>query len=132
METGREDGTHYPPTLRSLLSGVNRTLLSNNAPFSILDKNNSQFRDLIKTLDTVSSGLHKDGVGATKNSAPIIDATHEDLFWERGLLGLSSPKTLQQTMFYYVGLNFVLRGVQEQHDLTPSQLHRVHFKEQPA
>lgn len=60
METRREDGTPYPPsTLRSLLSRVNRTLQSNNAPFSILDKNNPEFHDLIKTLDTVPSSLHK-------------------------------------------------------------------------
>lgn len=59
MATRREDGTPYPPTVRLLLSGVNRTLQSNNAPFSILDKNNLQFCDLIKTLDTVSSSLHK-------------------------------------------------------------------------
>ena len=63
-----------------------------------------------------------DGVGATKNSAPIIDAKHEDLFWEKGLLGSSSPKILQLTVFYYVGTNFVLQGVQEKHDLTLSQL----------
>ena len=28
-------------------------------------------------------------------------------------------------MFFYVGLNFVLRGVQEQQDLIPSQFGRV-------
>ena len=123
METRREDGTPYPPsTLHSLLSGVNRTLQSNDAPFSILDKNNPQFHDRIKTLNMVSSSLHKDGAGASKHSVPIIDSKHEDLFWERGLFGSSSPKVLQHIVFFYVGMNFVLRGIQEQHDLAPSQL----------
>ena len=40
-------------------------------------------------------------------------------------LGLSSPKVLQHTVFYYVGLNFVLWGVQEQHDLVPAHFVRV-------
>ena len=126
METRREDGHPYPPsTLRSLLSGINRVLQSNHAPFSVLDKTNPCFRDLLKTLDSVSSDLHRQGVRATKHSAPIISQEHEELFWKKGLLGLSSPKVLQCTVFYYVGLNFVLRGVQEQHDLVPAQFVRV-------
>ena len=47
METRRTDGSEYPPaTLRSLLSGVNRVLQENKAPFSILDKGDVRFKDL--------------------------------------------------------------------------------------
>jgi hypothetical protein len=108
-----------------LLSGLNRILQANGAPFSILDKNNSDFRDLLKTLDTLSSNLHREGVGAVKDSAPVIVPEHEKLFWEKGLLGFSTPKQLQTTVFFYMGLNFVLRGIQEQYDLVPSQLKRL-------
>jgi hypothetical protein len=126
METRREDGNPYPPSsLRVLLSGLNRILQANGAPFSILDKNNSDFRDLLKTLDTLSSNLHREGVGAVKDSAPVIVPEHEKLFWEKGLLGFSTPKQLQTTVFFYMGLNFVLRGIQEQYDLVPSQLKRL-------
>ena len=38
---------------------------------------------LMKTIDTVSSCFRKDGIGASKNSAPLVDLKHEDLFWER-------------------------------------------------
>ena len=38
---------------------------------------------------------------------------------------MSTPKILQCTVFFYVGLNFVLGGVQEQYDLIPSQFIRV-------
>ena len=51
----------------------------------------------------------------------MIDLDHEDIFWQKGLFGFSSPKILQCTVFFYVGLNFVLRGVQEHYDLIPSQ-----------
>ena len=126
METRRTDGTQYPPaTLRSLLSGVNRILQENKAPFSILDKDDRRFKDLLKTLDTLCSDLHRQGIGATKNSAKVIEPIHEDIFWQKGLLGFSTPKVLQRTVFFYVGLNFVLRGVQEQQDLIPSQFSRV-------
>ncbi len=47
---------------------------------------------------------------------------HEDLLWEKGILGLDTPKALQRAVFYYVGLQFVLRGIQEHHDLQVEQL----------
>lgn len=126
LETRKEDGSPYPPsTLRSLVSGLNRIIKRNNIPFSVLDKTDHRFRDLLKTLDSVSSDLHRQGVGASRNSAPVIDQKDEDLFWEKGLLGYNPPKVLQRTVFFYIGLNFVLRGTQEQYDLTPSQLQRV-------
>ena len=125
LETRKEDGSPYPPaTLRSLLSGINRVLQANKAPFSILDKHDLRFRELFNTLDVVSSNLHREGVGAHRKSAPVISVDHENLFWERGLLGYSTPRTLQRAVFFYVGLQFALRGVQEQYDLVPSQLCR--------
>lgn len=107
-----------------MLSGLNRTLQSNNAPFSIIDKHDIRFRELFNTLDLVSSTLHREGVGAVKKSACIIEVEHENLFWEKKLLGYSTPRTLQRAVFFYVGLHFALRGVQEQYDLVPRQLAR--------
>ena len=126
METRCEDGKPYPPsTIRVLVSGLNRILQANKAPFSVLDRSNHDFHPLLNTLDTVSSDLHREGVGVTKYSAQVILPEHEELFWVKGLLGYSSPKVLQHTVFFYMGLNFTLRGVQEQYDLVPDQLKRV-------
>ena len=91
----------------------------------MLDKSDPPFRDLLKTLDSVSSELHRQGIGATKQSAKVIDPVHEDIFWQKSLLGYSTPKALQRSVFCYVGLHFVLRDVQEQHDLLPSQFVHV-------
>ena len=125
LETRKEDGSRYPPaTIRSLLSGINRVLQANKAPFSILDKHDLRFRELFNTLDVVSSTLHREGVGARRKSASVIEVEHENLFWECGLLGYSSPRALQRAVFFYLGLQFALRGVQEQYDLVPSQLCR--------
>ena len=126
VETRKTNGSVYPPaTLKSLVSGVNRVLQGNKAPFSVLDKSDPRFRDLLKTLDSVSSELHRQGIGATKQSAKVIDPVHEDIFWQKSLLGYSTPKALQRSVFFYAGLHFVLRGVQEQHNLLPSQFVRV-------
>ena len=126
LETRKTDGSFYPPsTLRSLLSGLNRVVQSNQVPFSVLDKGDTRFRPLLKTLDSLSSELHRSGIGVTKNSAKVIELEHENLFWRNGLLGYSTPRILQRTVFFYVGLNFVLRGIQEQHDLVTSQFNHV-------
>ena len=54
IETRRTNGSQYPPsTLRSLLSGVNRVLQENKAPFSILDKGDHRIKDLLHTMDTI-------------------------------------------------------------------------------
>ena len=125
METRKNDGSPYPPaSLRSLLCGLNRVLQRNKAPFSVMDKTDHRFRDLQKTLDSLSSDLHRQGVGAVKHTAKVIDPKHEDIFWQKGLLGYSTPKVLQRTVFFYTGLHFVLRGIQEQHDLVPLQFTR--------
>ena len=125
IETRKTDGSVYPPSsLRSLICGVNRILQNNQAPFSVVDKGDPRFRPLLKTLDSLSSELHRSGVGVAKNSAKVIESDHESLFWEKGLLGSSTPKVLQCTVFFYEGLNFVLRRIQEQYDLVPSQFVR--------
>ena len=67
MEAGKSDGSPYPPaSLRSLLCGLNRVLQKNKAPFSVLDKADHRFRDLLKTLDSLSSDLHRQDVGSSQ------------------------------------------------------------------
>ena len=84
LEIRKTDGSLYPPaSLRSLICGLNRILQSNKAPFSVVDKGDPQFRPLLKTLYSLSSELHRSGIGATKNSAKIIELEHESLFWEK-------------------------------------------------
>lgn len=125
LETRNSKGQPYPPaTIRSSISGLNHILRSNKAPFSIFNKNDTRFRDLPLTLDSVSSELDKKGIGAVRNSASVITEEDENILWTKGVLGTSSLKTLQHTVFFYIGLQFRLRGVQEQYDLTPRQLTR--------
>ena len=61
-----------------------------NEPF-VLDKSDYRFINQQKTLDSVGSELHRQGIGATKKGSLVID---EDLFREKALFGLSSPKVL--------------------------------------
>lgn len=58
LETTKSEGSPYPPTsLRSLLCGLNRVLQKNKAPFSVLDKADHRFGDILKMFDALSSNL---------------------------------------------------------------------------
>ena len=125
MEARKVDVEKYPPaTIYSLLSGLSRELLKNKTCFAILDRGDVCFRVLHLTLDSVSSELHSVGIGVSRKSAPVISLKSEDLSWEKGALGTSSPTLLQHTIFFYLDMQFVLPGVQEHHDLMVIQLMR--------
>ena len=92
METCNTNRGPYPPaTLRSLLSGINRILKANKAPFLIFNKEDPVFCNMMLTMDPLSSDLHSKGIGAQKRSAEIITIEDEDLFWAKGSLGSGSP-----------------------------------------
>ena len=109
LETRRADGAPYPPaTLRSLVSGIQRVMEAQKSLFMLLDRSDHLFRELHLTLDTISSDLHRQGVGALRKSAAVISSEDENSLWEKGLLGTTSPVALQRTVFFYVSLHFVL------------------------
>ena len=47
---------------------------------------------------------------------PILEE-HEQVLWEKGILGEDSPDKLRQTVFFLIGVRFGLRGLKEQYDL---------------
>ena len=59
-----------------------------------------------------------------KVKASVISHEHGAIFWEKKLLGYDTPQSLQLAVFWRVGLNFVLCGVEEQHSLQPEQFKR--------
>lgn len=73
-------------------------MVKNKSPFCVLDKKDTRFRALHLTLDSVSNNLHRNGVGVVKKSAEFISIEIENLFWEKGSLGTSTPIILQRTV----------------------------------
>ena len=75
FEKRKTDGSCYlPGTLRSLVSRLNRELKCNGAPFLGLDKSDGRFRALLKTLDTLSCELRREGIGAGKKITKVVDS----------------------------------------------------------
>jgi hypothetical protein len=65
-----------------------------------------------------SSGHH------VRKHADIITEAMEDKLWELGILGDDNGRRLLDTVFYYIGLYFALRGGEEQRNLrySPCQI----------
>ena len=57
--------------------------------------------------------------------AAVISLEQEELIWQKGALGVHSPDSLLQAVFYTVGLHFYLRGGQEHPDLKRFQFARI-------
>ena len=126
VETRNNNGNLYPPrTLYQLLTGLLRHMRANNyhAP-NFLDRKNPAFNKLHTVLDNHFKGLRKDGVGSESKHSEIITKEEENQLWCAKVLGLETPKALLQTVFYYNGKNFCLRGGQEHRDFKFSQLRR--------
>ena len=57
--------------IRNLSSGLNRVMKKDAAPFSVLDKGNPKFHELLLALNSVTSSLHcliSPRIGPTKNA----------------------------------------------------------------
>ena len=85
-----------------------------------LNKEESCFRDIRGTCDSVYRGLRSKGIGAEISHTPLISDEEETQLWKSEVLCTSTPKGLQRAVFYYVGKCFCIRGGQEQRSLGPS------------
>ena len=77
----------------------------------------TQFANFRKTLDGEMKSLQKKGIGTRKRQAEILTEAHEELLWEKGLLGDHSPQALLNTIFFMCGLFFALRSGNEHRQL---------------
>ena len=46
-----------------------------------------------------------------RQKAEVVKPQHEDLLWEKGLLGDHNPNVLLDTVVCYIGVYFAIRGV---------------------
>ena len=116
----------YPPsTLHQLLCGILRRMreLNPNCP-TFLDKSDNRFRNLQGTLDSYFHKLHSEGIGRKVKHAEVITTDEEDQLWESGVLNVTTPRGLQNAVFYTIGKLFCLRGGKEHRALKLSQLQR--------
>ena len=123
MEVRRKDEKPYAPdTIYQICCGLLRLLKeANRAEISILS--NPEFIQFRGTLDARMKELRGTGKYQPRK-AEVISQSHENLFWEKNLLGDSNPQQLINTIVFYCGLLFSLRSGAEHRQLRfrPSQI----------
>ena len=65
------------------------------------------------TLDTVCVSLLKEGIGADVKHARVLTLEYEATLWQTGVLGIDTPKSLLQAVFFITEMHFCLGRGQE-------------------
>ena len=103
METRKENGERYTPkTIHSLLSGLLRHMreMNVNCP-NFLEKSDSNFKDLHRTLDSLFHQLHSDGIGRQVKHAKVLSSEDERKLWDAGVMGTKNPKSSPKCSLLY-------------------------------
>ena len=122
-EVRKSNGESYcPRSLSSIMAGLSRYIDAISAYKFKIQKSDGEFESLHTLLDNLYKKLHKEGIGTSTTKAGIITNQEEEKLWESGVLNSKTPHGLLNAVFYYNGLNFVLRGGREHRDLMIAQL----------
>ena len=122
-EARQFNGKPYTPkTLLQLMTNLqSQAFAKNPRACNFMDYKDVVFKPLHNVLNNMSKKLLSQGVGAEKKQARVITDVEEDMLWEKKVMGSHSPVTLQNSVFFYCGLYFCLRGGSEHRDLKYSQ-----------
>ena len=82
-------------------------------------------------LDAEMKCLQSSGKGSNKQQAESLTAENEELLWEKGLIGDSTPQALLDTLIFYNGIYFALWSGDEHWQLrfNSSQMEHVERSE---
>ena len=107
-----KDGQEYEPSsLRGMVASFERHLKRKSYPISII--NDLAFEKLRKTLQS----KQKQGRGNKPNASVALTEDEIKLLFDKGLLGVSSPEAILNTLWLNYSLQFGLGGVKEHHDM---------------
>ena len=77
-----------------------------------------EFKTLQLALDLEMKTSTAQGLGMNVKQSDPVTSDMEDILWEKGILGSHSPRSLLRTVFWLIGVNYGIRGGEEQRKLT--------------
>ena len=99
VEIRKENGEQYPSSsMYDLISGLSLYLETEHGFTNKLVS--GAFRAVRNTLDNVMKERTAEGLGGRPERDPILEE-HEQILWEKGILGEDSPDKLRQTVFFF-------------------------------
>lgn len=112
----KPNGQMYEPdTLTSFHRSVDRHLRDNNYGYSLVDS--PEFATSKQVLAAKRKELCGLGLGNKPNKAEVLTEKDEDLLWLSGQLGLDTPHSLSNTVWYHCTKLFGFRGGHETRQL---------------
>ena len=115
VEIRKENGDQYPSSsLYDLLQGLSMYLEREKGFENKLMS--GAFRDIRNTLDNMMKERAAEGIKSRPEREPIME-DHEEILWQKGVLGEDSPDKLRYTIFFLIGVRFGLCGLSEQYNL---------------
>ena len=108
-EVKKMDVSNFPgKTLYDIIICVQFHLETLSYSWKLL--NEEKFKEIRFTLDNTMKKHTSDGIGVSVWKAQILSSFDEDLLWNLGLLGTSSPTILLSTVVFLLGKGCALRG----------------------
>ena len=115
-EVIKEDGEDYPgQSLYELVINLQMHLEQLGKTYKFLSE--ESFLQVKNTLDHTMKQRAAAGLGVNKKKAETISIEEEELLWQRGILGDTTPSRLLVTLIYLFGLHFALRAGKEHRNL---------------
>lgn len=117
----KANGQDYEPdSLRTMLASLDRYLRETGKSYSILS--DKKFQTSRQVLNGKAIELREQGKGKKPRKADALSKEEEEMLWNKGVLGISTPKNLNFTVFYLLSQHFGTRGRQEHHQIRLEEL----------
>lgn len=119
LEARQSNGQAYTPkTMLQLMVNLQGLAFSRNPnTCHFMNHKDITFKPLHNAMNNLFKKLLSEGIGAQKNQFRVITEEEENELWSKGIMGKSTPSSLQNAIFFYCGVLFCFRGGAEHREL---------------